>query len=101
MALSCKLRFPRFSARVRFQDRAECGNKDRLLWEKKPACNWDNVTKSGVSADQTWDLHRKVGEGEVKGVMMPLPELKNDEMDRSQTRDETPPQLRIPDTDRL
>ena len=26
MAPSCKLRFARFSARLRFQDRAECGN---------------------------------------------------------------------------
>ena len=26
MALSCKLRLARFSAELRFQDRAECGN---------------------------------------------------------------------------
>ena len=34
-------------------------------------------------------------------MMMPLPELKNDEMDRSQTRDKLPSKLRILDTDRL
>ena len=31
MAPSCKLRFARFSARLKFQDRAECGNKSFCL----------------------------------------------------------------------
>ena len=82
------------------QDRDE----DRLLHEKKTSPNWDNMKGSGVSADrmaQMRDSHREVDKEEVKGAMMPMPELKNDVIDRSQTRRKLQPKLRILDNDRL
>ena len=47
------------------------------------------------------DSHRKNKKEEVKGVMMPMPELKNYMIDRSQTREKLLPEHRILDTDRL
>ena len=76
-------------------------DEERLLWEKQPVCNWDNVTGSGVSVDRTTqmrDSHRKVDKEKVKGAMMPMPELKNDVIDTSQTQEELPPELRLLDT---
>ena len=47
------------------------------------------------------DSHRKVDKEEGKGVMMPIPELKNDVIDRSKMREKIPPEHRILDTNRL
>ena len=51
---------------------------------------------SGVSADrmaQMRDSHREVDKEEVKGAMMPMPELKNDVRDRSQNEGHSRPNL--------
>ena len=52
-------------------------DQDRLLWQKRPACNWDARTWSGLSGPTgqlatIGDLHGRVDTKEVRGVTMPV-----------------------------
>ena len=81
-------------------------DQDRLLWQKRPACNWDAGTWSGLSGPTEQlapikDLHGRLDTKEVRGVVMPVPEFVTDKMSGPMRQEELPPELTFTGTDRL
>ena len=81
-------------------------DQDRLLWQKRPACNWDTGKWTGLSAPASQvapirDFHSRADMEEVRGAMMAVPKLETDKMSQSQRQTKLPPELKFPGTNRL
>ena len=81
-------------------------DQDRLLWQKRPACNWNTGKWISLSVPASQlapirDLRRRAVMKEVRGVMMPVLGLETDKMSQSQRQTKLKLKLKLPGTDRL
>jgi hypothetical protein len=58
VAPSCRLRLARFSARLKFQDRAECGNNRLHLSSMQE----EDVNVAGMEVDKTVNREQRIAE---------------------------------------
>ena len=68
MTPSCKLKLARISAKLKFQDGAECGNNKATLWLYLSGWNW-NLPEFQLSVAKIWvqkDFDSKINSEFIK-----------------------------------